>query len=105
MTGLLSLIWRDRAGPAAACAQVRQLMSRQASWHRLAAGFGDEVAVAAKSGTILGVRNEVGVASYPDGRRYAVAVFTNGGWGARRPDVDAAIGRAARLAVDLLRAG
>jgi beta-lactamase class A len=105
MTRLLSLIWRDRAGAAAACAQVRELMSRQASWHRLAAGFGEEVAVAAKSGTILGVRNEIGVASYPDGHRYALAVFTSGGWGARRPDVDAAIGRAARRAVDQLRAG
>jgi beta-lactamase class A len=105
MTRLLSLIWRDQAGPAAACTEVRDLMRRQASWHRLAAGFGDEVAVAAKSGTVLGVRNEIGVVSYPDGRRYAVAVFTSGGWGIRRTDVDAAIGRAARRAVDQLRAG
>lgn len=104
MTRLLSLIWLDRAGPAAACAMVRELMGRQASWHRLAAGFGGEVAVAAKSGTVLSVRNEIGVASYPDGRRYAVAVFTSGGWGVRRADVDAAIGRAARHAVDRLRA-
>ncbi|MFC6021040.1 serine hydrolase [Plantactinospora solaniradicis] len=105
MTRLLSLIWRDEAGPAAACAQVRQLMSWQVSWYRLAAGFGDEVTVAAKSGTVLGVRNEIGVASYPDGRRYALAVFARDAWGARRPDVDAAIGRAARHAVDRLRAG
>jgi beta-lactamase class A len=105
MTRLLSLIWSDRAGPAAACAQVRELMCHQVSWHRLAAGFGDEVAVAAKSGTVLGVRNEIGVARYPDGRRYAVAVFTSGGWGVRRPDVDRAIGRAARHAVERLRAG
>jgi beta-lactamase class A len=105
MTRLLSLIWRDEAGPAAACQQARHLMRWQASWHRLAAGFGGEVAVAAKSGTVLDVRNEIGVVSYPDGRRYAVAVFTSGGRGGRRPDVDTAIGRAARLAVDGLRAG
>ncbi|MEV4759653.1 serine hydrolase [Micromonospora sp. NPDC049559] len=104
MTRLLSLIWRDEAGPAQACRHVRELMGRQLSWHRLAAGFGDEVAVAAKSGTILGVRNEIGVAAFPDGRRYAMAVFTTGGWGSRRPDVDAAIGQAARLLVDRLRA-
>ncbi|GIH15503.1 serine hydrolase [Rugosimonospora africana] len=105
MTRLLSLIWRDQAGPAPACAQVRRLMSQQVSWHRLAAGFDDEVAVAAKSGTVLGVRNEIGVVRYPDGRRYAVAVFTSDGWGVRRPDVDRAIGRAARHAVDRLRNG
>jgi beta-lactamase class A len=104
VTQLLSLIWLDRAGPAAACAEVRQLMSRQASWHGLAAAFGDEVAVAAKTGMVLGVRGEAGVVMYPDGRRYAVAVFTSGGWG-RRPDVNAAMGKAARHAVDLLRAG
>jgi beta-lactamase class A len=105
MTRLLSLIWHDRAGPARACAQVRQLMNRQVSWHRLAAGFDDDVVVAAKSGTVLSVRNEIGVVRYPDGRRYALAVFTSGGWGVRRPDVDRAIGRAARYAVDRLRAG
>jgi beta-lactamase class A len=105
MTRLLSLIWRDAAGPAAACRFVRELMGRQACGHRLAAAFDAGVAVAAKSGSVLDVRNEIGVASYPDGRRYAIAVFTRGGWGLRRPDIDTVIGRAARLAVDALRAG
>jgi beta-lactamase class A len=103
ITRLLTLIWRDEAGPPEACAMVRELMNRQACWHRLAAAFDDDVAVAAKSGSILTVRNEAGVVSCSDGRRYAVAVFTTGGTGPRRPDVDAAIGRAARLAVDRLR--
>jgi beta-lactamase class A len=102
MTRLLSLIWRDEAGPSPACAQVRDLMSRQASWQRLAAAFDEDVSVAAKSGSVLGVRNEVGVLTYPDGRRYAAAVFTAGVPG-RRPDVEAAIGRAARRAVERLR--
>jgi beta-lactamase class A len=105
MTRLLSLIWRDAAGPAPACAQVHQLMRWQACWHRLAAAFDHDVAVAAKSGTVFDVRNEVGVAQYPDGHRHAIAVFTTGGWGLRRADVDQAIGRTARLAVDRLRAG
>jgi beta-lactamase class A len=103
VTHLLSSIWRDEAGPAAACAMVRGLMQRQACWHRLAAAFDDDVAVAAKSGTLLNVRNEAGVITYPDGRRYAVAVLTAGASGLRRPDVDRVIGRAARLAVDALR--
>lgn len=105
MTRLLSLVWRGSAGPSAACRSVRQLLSRQACWHRLAAAFDAEVGVAAKSGSVLDIRNEIGVVSYPDGRRYAVAVFTRDGWGIRRPDVDAAIGRAGRLAVRALRAG
>jgi beta-lactamase class A len=50
------------------------------------------------------VRNEAGVVTYPDGRRYAVAVFTVlDRVGGRRPEVDAAVGRVARLAVDHLR--
>lgn len=103
VTHLLSLIWRDKAGPPAACAMLRGLMQRQACWHRLAAAFDDHVAVAAKSGTLLNVRNEAGVITYPDGRRYAVAVLTVGASGLRRADVDEVIGRAARLAVERLR--
>jgi hypothetical protein len=35
----LQLIWRDEAGPAAACAPVRQIMGRQVTRQRLALGF------------------------------------------------------------------
>jgi beta-lactamase class A len=79
-------------------------MARQVFRHRLPAGFGDGVRVTAKTGTLPGLHNEVGVAEFPDGGRYAVAVF------ARTPDLvanhtqtDVAIGTAARTAVDLLR--
>lgn len=99
MTALLSAIWADDGG-----APVREWMSAQVSWHRLAAGFPPEVAVAGKTGTMPGIRNEIGVATYPDGAAYAVAVFTAGGAEAlRRPDIDQAIGAAARAAVDQLR--
>ncbi|MFI2372744.1 serine hydrolase [Streptomyces sp. NPDC018833] len=105
MTRLLRMIWRDEAGPAQACAHVRDLMTGQVFRHRLAAGFGDGVRIAAKTGTLPGLHNEVGVAAYPDGGRYAVAVF------ARTPDpvanrtrTDVAIGTAAWTAVDFLRA-
>ncbi|MCX5388171.1 class A beta-lactamase-related serine hydrolase [Streptomyces sp. NBC_00083] len=107
ITGLLAAIWQDRAGPAEACAEVRDLMSRQLSQHRLVAGFGDlgdAVRIAAKNGSLWGVLNEAAVVEYPDGGRYAVAVFlrtrTLGG---RDPAADDAIGRAARTAVDHLR--
>jgi Beta-lactamase enzyme family len=63
MATLLRLIWRDEAGPAEACAQVRRMMARQVTRQRLALGFPRAgVQVAAKSGSLLGViRNEVGV--------------------------------------------
>jgi beta-lactamase class A len=99
MTALLSAIWAADAG-----APVREWMSAQVSWHRLTAGFPPEVAVAGKTGTMPGIRNEIGVATYPDGTAYAVAVFTTGGAETlRRPDIDRAIGAAARAAVDQLR--
>jgi beta-lactamase class A len=50
------------------------------------------------------VRNECGVVTYPDGRQYAVAVFTRSRvLDDRQPQVDASIGTAARLAVEHLR--
>ena len=67
--------------------------------------MGSKVPLPAKSGSWLRVvRNEVGVAEYPDGRRYALAVFTRTtAPHTRRPDVDRAIGEAARAAVEQLR--
>ncbi|WP_461029926.1 serine hydrolase, partial [Streptomyces sparsus] len=104
MTRLLRLVWRDRAGPATGCAALRSLMTEQVSWHRLAAAFDEGVAVAAKSGTLPGVRNEIGVVTLPDGARFAVAVFAETeSLSTRRPDLDAAIGRAAARAVGQLR--
>ncbi|GAA1536622.1 serine hydrolase [Streptomyces albidochromogenes] len=104
ITSLLTVIWRDQAGPAEACAEVRELMSHQLSVHRLAAGFDDEIRVAAKNGSLWGVLNEAAVVEYPDGGRYAVAVFLRTpALGGRNPAADAAIGRAARTAVDHLR--
>jgi beta-lactamase class A len=105
MTTLLRSVWRDEAGPPWACARVRRSMAEQVTRHRLATGFPAEVRVSAKSGSLFGfVRNEIGVVEYPDGGRYAVAVFTR----ADQPfqgenEVNAAIGTAAALAVEHLR--
>ncbi|MBT2509284.1 serine hydrolase [Streptomyces sp. ISL-98] len=104
ITELLRLIWRDEAGPPEACAQVRDLMSRQVFRHRLVSGFPDEVTVAAKTGTLPGLHMEAGVVRYPDGSCYAVSVFARTReLNASRPAVDAAIGAAARIAVDFLQ--
>ncbi len=101
---LLEAIWTDTAGSAEACARVRSMMARQIWPHRMASGFGDGVLVAGKTGTLPAIRNEAGVVTYPDGRQYAVAVFTRSATlDDPQPAVDAAIGTAARLAVDALR--
>ncbi|REK90758.1 serine hydrolase [Streptomyces inhibens] len=101
---LLAGIWRDEAGPAEACAEVRTVMSQQIWPHRLASGFDDSYRLAGKTGTLPGWRNEVGVIEDPDGGRWAVAVFTR----CDRPDLrnpraDRVIGQVAALAVDRLR--
>lgn len=105
ITTLLDALWSDRAGPPQACAFVRELMGEALTTHGLAAAFPDDgYRVAAKTGTLPTIRNEAGVITHPDGRRYAVAVFTRtASLSSARPDVDAAIGEAARLAVASLR--
>lgn len=106
ITSLLDLIWTDRAAPPDACAEVRRILGLQVWPHRLASGFtdDDEIRTSGKTGTLPTIRNEVGVVEYPDGGRYAVAVFTRAeSLAQKHPAADAVIGRAARLAVDHLR--
>ncbi|MFI0371496.1 serine hydrolase [Actinomadura sp. 1N219] len=105
MTRLLSMIWRDEAAPPAGCAAMRRLFGLQVWPHRLSSGFPyDDVVVSGKTGTLPTLRNEVGVVEYPDGGRYAVAVFTRSPLPvAVLPQADAAIGAAARIAVEHLR--
>lgn len=105
-TGLLAAIWKDEAGPPSACAEVRRILGTQVFPHRLRAGFPDSVKVAGKTGSLLGCKNEAGVAEFPDGRRYAMAVFTR----LKKPpeemratSQDTVIGAAAAAAVSSLR--
>jgi beta-lactamase class A len=104
MTALLRAVWTDAAASPDACAEMRRALGLQVWPHRLASGFpSDDIRVSGKTGTLPGVRNEVGVVELPDGGRYAVAVFTRSESPAFvLPQADAAIGRAARVAVDLL---
>lgn len=104
ITELLDAIWTNRVAPAAACERARNIMAEQIWPHRLSAGFDSDVQIAAKTGTLPGIRNEAGVVTYPDERRYAVAVFTRANSLAQRqPRIDASIGTAARMAVEHLR--
>ena len=104
VTTLLNALWTDVAAPPAAAASARDIMARQIWPHRLTAGFPSGVQIAAKTGSLPAWRNEAGVVTYPDGRQYAVAVFTRAdSLDERLPAVDASIGRAAFAAVELLR--
>ncbi len=101
---LFELIWTDRAASAASCAHLRRILGAQVWPHRLAAGFPEaHIKTAGKTGTLVIVRNEAGVVSFADGRHVAVSVFTRSHEPrAKHPAQDAAIGKAARLAVELL---
>ncbi|GAA2605273.1 serine hydrolase [Actinomadura fulvescens] len=105
MARLMGLIWRDEAAPPDECAQMRRLFGLQVWPHRLSSGFPyDDVRVSGKTGTLPTIRNEIGVVEYPDGGRYAVAVFTRSLLPiAVLPQADAVIGTSARLAVEALR--
>ncbi|WP_344889289.1 serine hydrolase [Actinomadura meridiana] len=105
LTRLLSMVWRDEAAPPDGCAAMRRLFGLQVWPHRPASGFPyDDIVVSGKTGTLPTIRNEIGVVEYPDGGRYAVAVFTRSRLPiAVLPEADAAIGTAARLAVEAIR--
>jgi beta-lactamase class A len=104
MTTLLRLIWEDAIGAPGAGPECRRILGLQVWPHRLSSGFPDGVKLSAKTGTLPGIRNEAGVIEYADGGRYAVAAFTTAeSYASQQPSIDAAIGTAARLAVDHLR--
>lgn len=105
ITSLFGALWRDEVIPPAACAEARRILGLQAWVHRLTTGFPDpRVRVSAKTGTIAFVRNEAGVVEYPDGGRYAVAVFLRTrGPEERNARADTAIGTIARIAVEHVR--
>jgi beta-lactamase class A len=104
MTTLLAAIWQDRAATPESCGAVRRLMGLQVWPHRLASGFPEDgYSVAGKTGTLPGIRNEVGVVGRPDGGHVAVAIFTRAASPAPSlPQADRVIGTAARIAVDAL---
>lgn len=106
LTALFAAIWRDEVCTGELAAELRSLLGVQAWTHRLASGFPfDDVRVSGKTATLPTLRHEAGVVEYPDGGRYAVAVFTRAAsTAAVLPAADAVIGTAARIAVDALRA-
>jgi beta-lactamase class A len=119
MCALLQSIWLDQAAPGELCARMRQILrscvtsngldSRMpiAVQARTAAKTGTLFLVDREAGVSLIARNEVGVLEFPDGGRYAVAVYTRQVGGnplLRDPSASWAIGTTAQLAVGHLRA-
>lgn len=104
LVDLLTGIWLDSVAVSEATAVIRDLMGRSAFQHRLASDLqADDIAVAAKTGTFLNQRHEIGVVS-THGSRIAIAALTESSRRAAvQQDVDLAIGAAARTAVELLR--
>lgn len=104
-TTLLDAIWTDRAASAASCEFIRETMRKQVFTSRLASGFPfRRVTVAGKTGTLVAVRNEVGVIEFPGELPVAVAVFTMSARSEMAlPEVDRAIGDVARAVVTELR--
>jgi beta-lactamase class A len=102
---LFAAIWRDEVCSGDLGEELRALLGLQAWTHRMASGFPfDDVRVSGKTATLPTLRHEAGVVEYPDGGRYAVAVFTRAASTASiLPAADAVIGTAARIAVDALR--
>ncbi|HVB10342.1 MAG TPA: serine hydrolase [Bacillota bacterium] len=105
MAQLIEAIWLDRAGPPAACDRVRWLMSHQGK-SRIAAAMPEGTRAWAKSGSLFGIwRNEAGVVKLPEGAPFVVAVFTRAHVPfARGGEIEVAIGKACRLAVDAVMA-
>jgi beta-lactamase class A len=105
LTQLLSRLWTGDLLSVEQTQFARITMERQIFQHRIAAGFPyDGVRVAGKTGTFGALRHEAAVVTLPGGDAYAVAVLTLAARSdSRLPRVDAAIGEAARVAVDLLR--
>jgi len=104
MTRLLDLLWKNEAASEDGCKFVREIMGQQVWPHRLRAGFPGSVKTSGKTGTLPFIRNEAGVIEYPDGGKYAVAVFTVAGDVRMEvPERDHVIGTLARIAVEELR--
>ncbi|KMO70254.1 MAG: serine hydrolase [Mycolicibacterium rufum] len=106
INAVLSGIWTDAVASPGSCHMMRTLLAQQIWPHRIRSAFPfADVVVAGKTGTVGPIRNEAAVVEIPGEVPIAVSVFTRA---ARSdvflPNVDAAIGRAAHLAVTELRA-
>ncbi|WP_333777739.1 serine hydrolase [Streptomyces sp. IBSBF 3136] len=102
---LLQRVWRDEVAHPQATAELRRLMAHQVFTQRLAGELrADSLRLSGKTGTFLHLRHEIGVVEADSGARVAVAALTRADRrAAQAPDIDLAIGIAARQAFEALR--
>jgi beta-lactamase class A len=105
LVGLLERIWLDRISTPEVTAELRRLLGYQVMRHRLAGELNvDGIRVSSKTGTFLNLRHETGVVETDTGDVIAIAALTVSSVAAfTQPEIDWAIGSAARRAVELLR--
>jgi beta-lactamase class A len=104
---LLHALWLPSRLPAEAAARVRSLMAGNMMRHRLAPDFSsDTMTWSSKTGTLLNLRHEAGVAEHDDGGAYAVAALTESRVpAAAQPGAEAVMAQVARTLHDYLRTG
>ena len=105
---LVDLLERLWTGPELAGERepVRRLLGMNLMRHRLAPDLeSDDAEWCSKTGTFLHLRHEVGVLEHADGSAFAIAVLSESSVPARRqPGAEQALGHAARLLHDQVRA-
>ncbi|MDO0924434.1 serine hydrolase [Streptomyces sp. TG1A-8] len=105
LVGLLQRVWRDEVSHPRATAELRRLMGLQVFVQRLTGELrADSLRLSGKAGTFLHLRHEIGVVEADSGDRVALAALTRADRRAGPgPDIDLAIGTAARQAFEALR--
>ncbi|MER8016730.1 serine hydrolase [Streptomyces griseoluteus] len=105
LVSLLERVWRDEVSDPAATAELRRLMGLQVFAHRMVSELrADSLRYSGKTGSFLHLRHEIGVVEADSGDRVALAALTRADRRAvLAPDIDLAIGVAARRAFEALR--
>jgi beta-lactamase class A len=104
---LLQALWTPSKIDDSVASGVRELMGHNVLRHRLTPDFAsDATRWSSKTGTLLNLRHEVGVAEHHDGGRYAVAALTESTVPAAiQPAAEALMSRVAKALHNHLRAG
>ncbi|MGW5334274.1 serine hydrolase [Streptomyces bauhiniae] len=105
LVSLLERVWRDEISHLTATAELRRLMGLQVFAHRMGSELrADSLRYSGKTGSFLHLRHEIGVVEADSGDRVALATLTRADRRAcLAPDIDLAIGVAARRAFEALR--
>lgn len=104
LAALLADVWADRIADPRATAELRGALGHQLTRHRFAGELvSDLTTLRSKTGTFLHLRHEAGVCRTADGDSVVVVALTTSSVNAaEQPEADAAIGAAARAAVEAL---